>query len=388
MKFPKIFLLCNIIFFLGCGELKPTSAVWASYEPFFSQGESTLSPGSDKLDPQCLNKSDFDACVVQKNPTSQKQGSTTLNDLLAINQFGVKLRGLERTTEGLRNSSLRIDTIRTPLINLYDKQLLKSQWSMQTSYLEQITAYYWMNRFLDYVGPRVGGLRIQGKGIRVVVDDAFNGWVPEKNSIHLKREIGRIPAALQSELAIYFLAQAEVTQIAGVFSLPSDDVTHKKCGIDIKGCCSAQAGCGKALRSSAGDYWAAVMFPAKARIGETISQNLQGQQLCGLSRDLSLLAQKSLAQTYSACGSQGRTGDVYVMGAFYAAVWWQIRSQAEGQFTNGAKSIDKFFHDHMAQWTSVDTLQTAKAKALSLSDGFEGGRFRALVENVFIERGF
>jgi hypothetical protein len=382
MKLPRAIFVLFV--FTGCTKFQSGDTSSAYLNSLMGTGSPDLTPSSDQMSSSCVTDSKFDSCIVFKNPVVQKQGTLTTNEITA--QFGVRLRNL-LPARGLQNSTISIDTIKTRRLDPFAYSL-KPQWNENSSDVEQLTTYYWLDRFSSYLKPRLGSLAITGKNIRVIVDDAFNGWSRKYNSISLKRKSGEFPAALQGELAIYLLAQAEVDFATnGQMEITSTDVLHNTCALDPHGCCKTQIGCSKALQSAAGDYFAAVLFPDRPRVGETLSQNLQGQSVCGLKRDLALLSQTTAMQAYQACQNQNRAGDVYLEGAFYASIWWEIRGLAAGQWSDGAEIVDRLFHKHLEQWVASDTFATAKAKAQSISQSFEGGRLNLLIDNVFSSRG-
>ncbi len=346
---------------------------------FFIKGEGSLNPSSDKISSDCAADAQFDACLFLKNPVAQEKGPVAAADLNSVRRFGVKMRGLNRTGY-LENSWFQVYALTTPRFSLAVRSALKAPAADGKSDLEQISAYYWGNRALEYFQSRVGSERIPLRGVKIYPDDAFTGYSSANNSIHLEKKSNQIAKALSGEVVVYLLGQALVDGLSGKKLFTKDLTQHNYCNLDPKGCCTTEMGCAQALGNSFGEYMAAMAFPDTARVGESIGGAIEGQKICGLARSLSLLSVKTKTEVFSACPPSGRA---VLMGAWYASLWWKLRTQLEAGEAGTSADIDKLFFDHAKAFDSTSTFAEAKAEALRLAASYKGGKFLTAFTTAF-----
>jgi hypothetical protein len=336
---------------------------------FFTPGEGSVTPSTDKIADDCAANSDYDACIFKKNPVAQEGAAVA--DANSVRKFGVKLRGLSRTG-WLENPRLKILTLHTPRASLIERSKFKSQISPGSSYLEQVSAYYYGNLAFEYLEKQVGSERLPIQALKIYADDGFTGFSSINGSIHLEKKSTRLPKAMSGEVVVQLIGQSLASRLSERRVHETNPTQHKTCDLEAKGCCASASGCSQALLNGFGDYVAAMIFPVNAKLGESISSSTQGQQICTLRRDLAQLATRTRAQAYAACTVQG---SAVVMGSWYAAVWWRMRNQLEAQEAGGAQDIDKLFFDHARAWTGSFTFTDAKNEALRLSALYKDGKY-------------
>jgi|GEM_PF-6156873 len=371
----RLVLVVFVFMSTGCSPFK------SDKEPtdpsFFSTGESSLNPSTDKLVPKCLGSSEFDACLYLKNPVSQEKATVLPGDADAKRRFGVKIRGLA-PTGFLENARVQVYSLNSPRFTIHSRADLKN--SGHPEAIEQFSAYYWSNRLFDYLGARVGGDRLPLRALKIYVDDAFSGYSALNHSIHLEKKDGKLAKALSGEVVIQLVGQALADSLSEERVFTRDTTKHNFCVFDPKGCCTTEAGCAQALGSGFGDYVAAMMFPESARVGESMVGTSEGQKICSIARDLNSLSARSKSQVFQACDPTGRAA---LMGAWYASIWWKLRTQLEAQEAGAGADVDKMFFDHARSWTSTSTFADAKAAALNVARTYKSGLYTTAVTTAF-----
>jgi len=327
-----------------------------------SSGGDERIPSTDKLAASCLTDDRFDSCLYLKNPVAQEQQS--VSDLRSAQKFGVKIRGLGESG-ALENSYVQVATTKSPRVSAFQRNQLKAEFDPNTTFLQQIQAYYWANRLTEYLRSRVGSQNLPATRIRIYIDDAFTGVVAKTHSVHLQNE-----EALSGDVVVQLYAQAWLSQLTSNRIFQNDTVHHSGCKNQARGCCKSDMGCAQALANAFGDYFAAVMFEDKPILGESLSDSPQGQSLCSRRRDLRELNKSSRGQMYNSCATTN--GHAVLLGSWYASLWWKIRTQAQSP-----KEIDRTFVEHAKTWTSVTTFEQAKQSAESL-----GGANQELIKQI------
>lgn len=378
-------LLVVILMFLsllGCNPRQMQSPKSSINLPgsYFQAGGTDLVPSTDKLSNDCLKNKDFDSCIYLKNPVAQQNAAVEVSALNDVRRFGIKIRSLT-PTGFLTNAKFQILTLNSQRLPLKKVDALKAEFSVSESYLEQISAYYWANRAVEYLTGRIGAERFPLTPLKIYVDDAFTGYASTRNAIHLQKESATTPKALSGETVVHLLGEALAQDLSSRALFPGAAAQHKSCSLSPRGCCAADVGCAQALGSGFGDYVAAMLFPNSPRLGETIGNSNAGQNLCTMTRDLASLANRTRAEVYASCSQA--TGFATLMGAWYAAQWWKFRVQAEASQPGAAADIDKMFFDHARKWTSSSTFTDAKASALAVADQYKNGQYSALMRTAF-----
>lgn len=376
--------LCFIVFcglLAGCGKFSAQKPLDPVDESFFVKGDGSLNPSSDMLSSSCAQDSSFDACIYSKNPVAQEQSPP--NDLNAVRKFGVKVRGLLKTGF-LENDWIQVYALNSPRFTLASRAQLKSG-TNTGSEVEQFSAYYWSNRVLEYLQARLGSERVPVTGLKIYADDVFTGYSGSNHSLHFEKKPGSAAKALSGEIVIHLLAQSIADELSGKKLFSPDQTKHNSCALDPKGCCTTEIGCAQALGNGFGEYVAAMAFPDSAKVGESVGLstdgrggNTGGQSLCGVNRSMVVLSLKTKTEIFNACG-----GRAVLLGAWYASLWWKLRTQLEAGETGAAQDIDKLFFDHAKAFTSTSTFAEAKAEALSLASNYKGGKYLTAFTNAF-----
>jgi len=361
--FLQIFAWCMTV---GCSPFKADKQLVDA--AFFSAGDSSLNPPTDKMTKQCFGSNEFDACIFAKNPVAQEKGSVTPSQEDSKRLFGVKIRGLAPTGY-LENAYVQVLALYSPRFTLQARATLKSAGT--TTETAQFSAYYWSNRMFDYLSSRVGRERLPLRGLKIYPDDAFTGFSAANNSIHLAYKSDEWPKAFSGEIVIHLSAQALAQALSGNRLFAKDDSKHNFCALDPKGCCATDLGCAQALANGFGEYTAAMMFPESARVGESVANSNEGQKICSIARDLNTLSMRTRAQVFAACEPAGRA---VLMGAWYASIWWKLRKQIEANESGAGADVDKIFFDHARAWTASIGFVEAKAAAMDLVRKYKGGK--------------
>jgi len=155
----KVFLLFIMLCGAGCTGYKAATPVNGLSDSFFSHGDGSLVPSTDKVSLNCRGQAEFDTCIYLKNPVAQKQGRVAYADLTALLQFGVKLKCL-KTTGFLESERFEVLTLHSERFSLFNRAQYKTDVSDSESFDEQLMAYYWINRAFEYLEPRLGSARI------------------------------------------------------------------------------------------------------------------------------------------------------------------------------------------------------------------------------------
>lgn len=363
----------------GCSPFKSDKQLVDA--AFFSSGDTSLNPPTDKLTKKCLGSSEFDACIFAKNPVAQEKGSVTPEQEDSMRLFGVKIRGLAPTGY-LENAYLQVHALYSPRFTLQSRGALKTAGTKNET--TQFSAYYWSNRMFDYLGGRVGRERLPLRGLKIYTDDAFTGFSAANNSIHLASKSGEWPRAYSGEVVIHLSAQALAQALSGNRLFGRDDVKHNFCALDPKGCCATELGCAQALANGFGEYTAAMMFPESARVGESVANSFEGQKICSMARDLNALSNRTKTQVFVACEPAGRA---VLMGAWYASIWWKIRKQVEANESGAGADVDKLFFDHARAWTASFDFMEAKNAAMDLVGSYKGGKYAPEFSAAFANAG-
>lgn len=393
---PVLLIGSSAFLFQNCGQFTALSSKLDFGGDFSSTsrvaGGGILRPATDRADSSCSSSSKYDACLFLKNPVATQKSSfsgsvSSSSALDSLQTYGVKLTGLAGGGL-LANSTITIDSVQGTPVIFGSTNLKQSAKSDSGRAIAQASAFYWMNRTQEYLSDRTGVAPARGKLIRVVADDTLAGWSPETNSIHLKLTDSGHAMAWSADLAIYFFGQANLQHATAGAIRRNPASRHKTCGLKTYGCCIDAFGCSRAIASGVGDYFAAMMFPDQPTVGETWANRTQGLGACNLSRDLNEARTRSSRVAYDACSASGVAGEVSTMGTVYAALWWQVRKNAETAAPGlGAIDIDTLFMRHLSVLTGDDNFSTAVVKVLQLDKSLNQGKYSPLFQAELVGRG-
>jgi hypothetical protein len=133
--------------------------------------------------------------------------------------------------------------------------------------------------------------------------------------------------------------------------------------------CKTPDGCLGAIHEGQADYLASMFFPSHPAVGDGVvgsSMSTPGQGLCscGICRNPATNARPETYLTFeaaynNACGESAE-GEIHLMGAAYASLWWKVRSDAA--LTD---EVDRLFLAHLKYLpqnvTFIDTVDAVAA---------------------------
>ena len=363
----------------GCSPVGSSHSDLRLAKSFFTPGAGELNPSTDKRDADCAKAPEFDACLFDKNPVAQEGKAVDLEKWDQYRNFGVKIRGIVDSLH-LENPYLQVLTVSTPRISLRETDRFKAPLSDKSSTAEQLSAYYWANRAREYLARQVGEQRLPQSALKIYADDAFTGYSSGNRSIHLEKTPGRASKALSGEIVIQLFGQALADNLSGGRLFPGSSAQHKNCVKQPRGCCLSDLGCSQALATAFGDYVSGTLFPNSARLGESLAGNVGGQMLCQWPRDLSAIGNRSRANAFAACTSA--PGHVTVLGAWYAARWWNLRQAAKALGPEAVADIDILFFEHARAWTGASTFADARSAAIKAATDYKSGKYLELVSRT------
>lgn len=372
----------------NCGE--PFAVDRAKVSRFASLGATgsgggSVVPSTDKYDASCLTNPAYDACVIQQNPIVRSSGAlppsgeTRSAALASQALYGVKLTSLSGSGR-LDNPTLSVQSVNTPLANTLPAVLKARPDVAGSSFFEQVNVYYWVNRAAEYFDSRTGGvLPAKNKGVKIIVDDSVTGYDTSLNTIRLKAassEVGAIGWNGDVAVHLFGVANLMLANPNGWRTLSA--TTHRTCNAVDRGCCTAAAGCGNAIRFGIGEYFAACLFPGRTRLGDGVVNTGNPQIIGAVARDLTAIRDLSAAQAFASAN-----GFAQSMGLIYASIWWNVRQEAGVQ----SADIDRLFIEHLSLVGGDDTFRTALEKIRSIDARLFSGRHIGKFETQFAARG-
>lgn len=332
---------------------------------------------------QCMTKTSG-ACLFKKNAVSTAGRAVTADNLGGYQSYAVGIEDLDGSGY-LQNADFQILTGSTERLSV--SKGLRHYYDPTRSYTEQLMAYYYTNLVRRWM---ISHQLFHGAnaGTKIIVDSSFNGWVPNRNEIHLQRDGVRFPAAFDASLIVSLYAQSEIWRAssgASHTSLSSKTVTcmDSSSYSAPQLCCATVNGCGPALVSGASDFLVAHFFESQNPVvGDGWKNDPTGQTLCGLTRNATQLASLTASMAYNRCANRNSGGMAQTMGLVYASIWWEIKKQAPN-----AATFEKFFLRHLELIRGDDDFTTIKTKLLNLDSSSFQGAFASLINSEFSKRG-
>lgn len=210
-----------------------------------------------------------------------------------------------------------------------------------------------------------------------------NGWIVFGQT---DSPSGGTNYALDSSIGAHELGHANLRWAMGeAYYSGSGHVVCGPTGQEEK-CCATSAGCFSAINEGQADYHAMMLFPEYPGIAEILSNDGVGIRGCGVPRNAPMNFNLTREQAYTACSAPYR-GEVHVVGALYASIWWKVRSDQPTQTQK--REIDKLFLAHLASLQTSDTFNTVVARIEAADIGtFGAPRYGAAFRAEFIRRGF
>lgn len=347
------FSLLACLFIVGCGKFQ--SKTVDDYE--FSKASSfDLIPSTDRVDSSCLLNSSYHSCIYLKNPVAQSKSKTANDaDVTQRQIFGIRITDTDHSGF-LQNDRLIVDALEQDRVSLLNESK-KMVYSKEKEFVEQVMAYYWINRAEIFFEHNVGLIPTMSQQIRVYVGGLQSGWSSKDRALYISKKAGlsaEVMIALWGQANVYFASQGKSSNL---------NLHHVSCGLDAKGCCDSKAGCAKAIVSGIGDYFALLFFSDSPQIGEMLSNDPLGQEMCGKRRNVNDFATLNASEVYASCSE--KPGWSANLGFLYSSVWWEVRRQAKSKL-----SVDQLFIKHLSLVDGSDDFSTLKAKILNLAPSY------------------
>lgn len=333
-------------------------------------------PDTDKLDKNCEISSDFDACIFLKSPTHQLgQIFSSSTEIASARHWGIKLTGLD-DSGFLKSNNVVIASTEKPQIKVSEASA------------EALMSYYWAERAFEFYNVQTEGLSNNSENrLKIIIDDNTAGFRSSTNSIHLSVSKDRLPMALDATVMLHYLGQANVFWASkGEIKNYNQDVSHRSCGGDPKGCCTSKTGCSSAIVSGSADYFTASFFPDAPSISNAWSKNIEGQDVCGVPRSMTDAKSLLAPSAFEKCGDD-LTGQVHLLGLLYASIWWEVRNQIVELKTGEVPYVDRLFFAHLKELRGHHNFTDALKIILSLDQNLYKGRFSHLFTTEFRRRG-
>ena len=351
------------------------------------------------IDDQCMDSSEYDACVFLKNPVAQNGESfnppiTFFTDLSSVQTYGVKITD---TINGfLQNSSYNIIISWSGA----DRTQMKTDGTWKFEYandphhhVAQVMAYYWLTYQMHYMKAK-GGWYAENRNVQVnalsadLENDAY--FNASENLIALGHFTlaGRIEAALSADIILHEAAHASF-YYSNLNRATYSDLTHELCAEDKAICCNTEKGCFKAINEGQADFHSLIIFSSLSPslnpvVGDGVTNELNyGLGIC-MARNMDDLRNKSVTDVYNGCDSGAELqGEIHMMGALYASIWWNIYTHSSVV----KDEIIELFVEHLPIVNSEDTFETIGRRILSLDQQKFSGKYSQIISQAFKERG-
>lgn len=324
-----------------------------------------------QTDVNCMEKSEYDACLFYKNPVAHKKSPFTTkikfdDNLDQVQTYAVKI--LNRTdAQYLKNASIdvfassgvkaKIDTTNTW------KAYYKDDFGVHK--LAQVLSYFWADAQISFMKAKGGAFYAENKNIKI---DAFNNNVNSNaywnGSSVVLGNFGTQEIALSSEVLLHELGHANL-----------DFATNRQIRL-TSSYCPTKMGCIGAIHEGQADIHAFLFFKGDSKMSQTITNTTAGWA----NRNPANLASKNLDYFFN---THSKGGEIHGMGTAYATILWQI-------MTDTAMNQDDFakmFTLHLPRLTNSSNFQTAKTVWLNLSQVHFNSKYNAIIQNYFSKMG-
>jgi hypothetical protein len=344
----------------------------------------TLGPEDSSLlgynTPECLPSTDVNTCLFYKSPI-------VLQFALANgNQAGEVLNthpGFVTTdTQGfLKNSDFNVQPSITQRLQSLSGNYFYN-YKTDPEKIEQLMAFDQANRFSDFFFQRIGVKPFEQKNLSIITHSQFTGWSYLDKKIYLGNgQQKKYGLSVDSGSLIHFLTEALIAEVtAGRIYDPTGDIDSVDCGfynqpVYQRKCCKTKIGCSEAVTGGLSDYMVSVFYPDFPATGETISENVLGQAICGITRNPSINLSTTVDNAFAACSGSGAPGHVSTMSAVYASIWYQVRKSLS---PNNQILLDKMLFQLAGQLKGPDNFQTVLQKIQTLDNSLTQGQIYSL----------
>ncbi|MBX3041817.1 MAG: hypothetical protein KF789_14010, partial [Bdellovibrionaceae bacterium] len=154
---------------------------------------------------QCMTKTSG-ACLFKKNAVSTAKKAVTADNLGGYQSNAVSIEDLDGSGY-LQNADFQVVTNSTE--RLPTSKGYRHYYDPNRSYTEQLMAYYYTNLVRQWMSSHQL-FRGTNAGTKIIADSSFNGWIPNRNEIHLQRDGVRFPAAFDASLIVSLYTQSEI----------------------------------------------------------------------------------------------------------------------------------------------------------------------------------
>ncbi|MFN7825215.1 MAG: hypothetical protein ACK5P6_07635 [Pseudobdellovibrionaceae bacterium] len=333
------------------------------------------------FDPNCLNNTQYDACLFWKNPVAQRGSvySPALNFGTTIPEqtFGVDLKNL-RNPASLSNDSIRVfaseSAEATPQGNHWRYAY---SGDAQNHFIAQIMAFFWLDKLENEMLRRAGQFFASKKNIPV---DAFNTGV-ENNAYWDTQKIvmgvstaggGRHEMALSAEVYVHEMGHANLQYAVGRFLRDSNQGASR-------GSCSSHLGCISAINEGQADFTFLMIFQDSTALGETFVNSTRGiGGPGGLLRDVKQNQGLKAQDFYSR--SQGQ---IHTMGTVFATILYDIYQHPSVDKIE----FEKIFMNSLTKLSESSRFPETKSALLAEDQVLYGGKYKKIIENAYQKMG-
>lgn len=357
--------------------------------------KSSLQPN---LVSDCLTNDAYNACIFWKNPVAQNgaplaQPVVASSDLSTYQLHAVNIDGFNNSGT-LQNNYIRVQAItdNNQLSVVETNGDYKFSYNDPTHRLGQVMAFYWLNLQGQYMDEVTGAFYVLDKGVDVyaydpgTVNNAY--WNPNAEQVVMGSTPDGNQFSLSAEVYTHEMGHANLS-FASNFAIHQELGAEKNivCG-NGNVCCTTVSGCSWAINEGQADYHSGILFPESSTFLETLVNNPNGIDECGVPRTLTDNQNLTAQQAYDACDGFGLPGEVHVTGRIYASVWWEVRLAAEAQNPGtGADEVDQLFTDHLVSLNGDDDFITAMDKIIATDNALFGGKYSSFFVDEFGRRG-
>lgn len=391
-------ILTVVLLYNACGPMQSRRSTKLN-DPNNSNSEDLVFTFENdlRMDNACLDKDEYDACLFFKNPVHQRGSifSEKINKDTSLQEFltaGVSII-TSSDSSFLDNINIEVQSVTHPRAKKKNDSWKYLYSNDERHFFEQVFVYFWASYATSIIEKQTGVYWGKGQQIKIYLDDAYSGFSPPTNSIHLLESNSSHNLAINADILIHYVGLANLHHANnGQINDLSSDQNHHNCGTPGEPerksyCCRSIDGCSKALASGIADYFVAMIFPQAPTLGESWSNRLSGLNTCGLSRDLRENNNSTINEAFSVCSNKQMEGHPVAMGSIYASIWWQVRQEAKKEFADGASDIDRLYQQHLKKLDGTDDFLSAYSKILLTDTELFGGKYISKFRAEFRRRG-
>ncbi len=382
-----VMLISSSLFFQNCGN-----------QFAVNEDMQSLFKANDKIDANCLDSSEYDACIFYKSPVVHK------GDVLAVNErwetelpkwqhYGVTL---PRSLSSSYFTNGTIEVLSEQRIGAQEVENYQVAYSKDNQVaISEAMSYYWGSTLINHFRKTAGYTYLDNKNVRIVPDSSITGFSSETNTIYLgeTEQTSGLSVSFDASVLMHLMGEANIYHATNgaVYDLSVDD-KHLDCGITgfevyKKDCCASRFGCSKAVTSGLSDYLVSVVFPSFPAIGEALSNSVYGIEFCDINRNPDRNRVLNVKQAYGACADDGRPGQVYAMGSFYASIWYSVRTKVfEADGARGIRDLDRLYMELLKELTPDDDFLTVLDKIRTVDASISEGWLTSFFEVEYQSR--